>query len=221
MMAKGLWILPEIRENKELDPLDCMLLSEIAHLEKNGGCFASNSFLAKECHVSLRKIVYALADLRKRGYIIQTMEKKRRLLRADLSAKCALPVSARIVSDSAKNDEDERTNRESRAQKSYSAISNTPINSNTLENIEEKIEENIDKNSACARERPMVGWQIRPRCTYEEAIEYARAMGYFINELECVDHYIRQRWTLDDGTPLKDWRDAIDEWNCKRSKKRV
>lgn len=63
-------IPPEVRADPDLRPIDKLIMGEILTLSKNSGqCWASNAYLAKIYHVSIRNIGQSIKNLSDRGLI--------------------------------------------------------------------------------------------------------------------------------------------------------
>ena len=61
---RGVWIPAEVWLDDRLSPLDKMILMEVDSLDADErGCFASNTYLAKFCHCSERKVSEAISKL--------------------------------------------------------------------------------------------------------------------------------------------------------------
>lgn len=66
---KGIWIPKDIWLDTRLSPLEKVILLEIDSLDGDDGCFASNSYLAKFCQCSDRKVSETVTKLIKLGYV--------------------------------------------------------------------------------------------------------------------------------------------------------
>lgn len=68
---KGIWIPKEIWLNKDLSPLEKIILAEIDSLdtEEYDGCIAGNEYLAEFCQCSTNKVALAVSKLKEMGFI--------------------------------------------------------------------------------------------------------------------------------------------------------
>lgn len=66
---KGVWIPKEIWLNKELSMIDKGILTEIASLDGENHCYASNEYLAEFCQVSVATVGRSIKKLINLGYI--------------------------------------------------------------------------------------------------------------------------------------------------------
>jgi len=87
---KGIWIPKEVWLDGDLSAIDKIVLAEIYSLDvgDNGGCYASNEYLAWFCKCSETKVSKAISKLKEYGYIKQEKTDGRsRWLRVDLQKK--------------------------------------------------------------------------------------------------------------------------------------
>lgn len=87
---KGIWIPKEVWLDGDLSAIDKIVLAEIYSLdvEDNGGCYASNEYLAWFCKCSETKVSKAISKLKEQGYIKQEKtDGRNRWLRVDLQKK--------------------------------------------------------------------------------------------------------------------------------------
>jgi len=71
---KGMWIPIHILSDKNLDPTDKMLLTEVLSLCDNGTCFASDNHYARLLNISQPAVNKRLKSLVKRGYIVSDIK---------------------------------------------------------------------------------------------------------------------------------------------------
>lgn len=71
---KGVWLPKEILDNPDLTPTEKILLAIIESLddEQAGGCYASNKYLSEKLDIAERSVIRCIADLKDKGYLIQT-----------------------------------------------------------------------------------------------------------------------------------------------------
>lgn len=68
----GIWIPANVWLNKDLSPLDKIILAEVNSLDDDEThCFASNEYLAEFCQCSERKVTESLGKLKSLGFIEQ------------------------------------------------------------------------------------------------------------------------------------------------------
>ena len=68
----GIWIPANVWLNKDLSPLDKIVLAEVNSLDDDEThCFASNEYLAEFCQCSERKVTESLGKLKSLGFIEQ------------------------------------------------------------------------------------------------------------------------------------------------------
>jgi DNA-binding Lrp family transcriptional regulator len=66
---KGVWIPKEIWLNEELSMIDKGILTEIASLDNENHCYATNEYFAKFCQVSVPTVTRSIQKLISLGYI--------------------------------------------------------------------------------------------------------------------------------------------------------
>jgi DNA-binding Lrp family transcriptional regulator len=82
----GIWIPRSIVLDKNLKPLEKLLLGEISSLEQEEGCFASNGYLAELIGVTEQTLANMMSKLRKLGYIEDIkFDGRRRYIRTTIS----------------------------------------------------------------------------------------------------------------------------------------
>lgn len=83
---KGIWIPKEVWLDDNLEAIDKIILAEIDSLDVNGeGCYASNSYLAKFCSCTERRVSTAVKKLIDNNYIEQAgFDGRTRILRSRL-----------------------------------------------------------------------------------------------------------------------------------------
>lgn len=71
---KGVWLPKEILDNPDLTPTEKILLAIIESLDDDnvGGCYASNKYFSEKLDTAERSIIRCIADLKDKGYLIQT-----------------------------------------------------------------------------------------------------------------------------------------------------
>ena len=83
---KGVWIPKEIWLNTKLNALDKIILTEIDSLDKgDGGCYASNQYLAEFCQCSVSKVSKSISKLIKLEYLyVKKFDGRNRILKSRL-----------------------------------------------------------------------------------------------------------------------------------------
>lgn len=83
---KGIWFPAEVWLDTRLTALEKMILMEIDSLDGDGGCWASNDYLADFCVCSKATVTRAISKLIKLGYVYRcAFDGRRRLLRTAIS----------------------------------------------------------------------------------------------------------------------------------------
>ncbi|MBQ9858483.1 MAG: helix-turn-helix domain-containing protein, partial [Oscillospiraceae bacterium] len=83
---RGIWIPATIWLDERLSPFDKIILAEIDSLDGEGGCFATNAYLAKFCDCSERKVTQAISKLAQLGYLaVWTSNTGKRVMHTNLS----------------------------------------------------------------------------------------------------------------------------------------
>lgn len=83
---KGVWIPKEVWLDTRLNALDKVILTEIDSLDGEGGCFASNEYIAEFCQCSITKVSTAISKLIEYGYLyVENFDGRKRTLKSRLS----------------------------------------------------------------------------------------------------------------------------------------
>lgn len=82
---KGVWIPKEVYLDTRLTALEKIILVEIDSLDGEGGCFASNEYLAEFCQCTQVKVSTAISKLIELGYLEKIgFDGRRRILKSRL-----------------------------------------------------------------------------------------------------------------------------------------
>lgn len=86
---KGVWVPKEIWLNKELNIMEKLFLVEIDSLDREQGCFASNSYFAQFFGLKNTRVSQIINSLIKKGFINARYERKgREIVKRVLTIKC-------------------------------------------------------------------------------------------------------------------------------------
>lgn len=74
MQKYGLYIPPEVLDNRKLKAIEKMVFSIVIGICKNcgGSCFCSDTYIADTLHITRGRAKMAVDELTKYGYISQT-----------------------------------------------------------------------------------------------------------------------------------------------------
>lgn len=90
---KGVWFPAEVWLDDRLTALEKMILMEIDSLDNEGGCFASNEYLAEFCQCSKSKVSAAVSKLRRLGFVrVLSFDGRKRVLGSCLSFSVGQPT---------------------------------------------------------------------------------------------------------------------------------
>jgi len=93
--AKGIWLPIEIYLDNNLNWTERILLIEINSLDKDKGCFASNSYFAQLLNTSETTISISISKLKRLGYIIlDSFDGRARTLKTVFKFPKSLPLSS-------------------------------------------------------------------------------------------------------------------------------
>lgn len=67
--ARGIWIPNEILLNRDLSAYERVILAEIAFLDRENGCFATNAQIAETCGFDERTVIRSIQRLTDLGYL--------------------------------------------------------------------------------------------------------------------------------------------------------
>lgn len=194
---RGIWIPKEVWLSKSMTALEKVVLMEIDSLDGDGGCYASNDYLAGFCQCSVRTVTRSLSHLSELGLIeIQSFNGRRRVIRSLLHPVSRLP-----------------------RQNVHAASPNCPplyIANNIAERdshtggVTSKEDSQVDSSSEY--DFQVSGGFTPPSVEEVRAFCAANMLDKCDPELFCA-HYAAQGWLLGNGLPMADWRSMARKWH--------
>ena len=191
---KGVWIPCEIWLDERLNALDKIILAEIDSLDQgDGGCWASNQYLAEFCQCSVTKVSTSISLLVKLGYI----------------KVCSFDGRNRTLKSCIKIGVDNAENGEADLQKSKGSL--TKIERQTYKKRKADLQilkaNNIESNTKInTKKNVFVAPDVETVKTYCEERGNTIDAGYF------VDYYAARGWELTKGRKMVDWKAAVRTW---------
>lgn len=205
MGEKGIWLSEDILGDESLTISDCVIAGCIRSLDKDGGCFANNAYLAKLCHCSERTVSSSIARLSEKGYVEQLLNGKRRTLHYNHAKIARMPSNpeknstdhAKFAKDGGKFCED--TTQNLRGQEVITHTKGIITDDNTSYNTFYNTIYNKTDNE-------------RDIFTREEVKDFFAAEHPTLDSDRFFDEFHSRGWTYPDGREFDCLKDAANEW---------
>lgn len=188
---RGIWIPADIWLDEGLTALDKIILSEIDSLDNEGGCTASNKYLADFCGCSESKIKSSISKLKKQKLVEEVaFDGRVRILKSCIGST-TLTNAAKKTSRQLKNDRQTYKKNTADCQK---------LTDDTLlyNNIEYYNNKDTDKKRFRAP-------------SYDEVKTYCNERQNNIDAQAFIDYYTSNGWKVGKN-PMKDWKAAVRTW---------
>ena len=92
---KGIWIPAELFLDERLSMTDKVVWAVLHALDGDGGCYASNDYIAERCQCSKRQVTQSVSKLKSAGYVWQeSFDGRRRVLRTSTMSAESVKAAA-------------------------------------------------------------------------------------------------------------------------------